>query len=62
MRTNVLFFVCALAISASLFLACGDEGASSTSIDELTFTDENGNTIEIEIQSSSFKDSRDGKK
>jgi hypothetical protein len=28
----------------------------------LTFTDENGNTIEIEIQSSSFKDSRDGKK
>ena len=62
MRTNVLFFVCALAISASLFLACGDDGASSTSIDELTFTDENGNTIEIEIQSSSFKDSRDGKK
>lgn len=62
MRTSILVSACTLAICASLFLACGDDGASSTTTDELTFTDEDGNTVEIEIKAGSFKDSRDGQK
>lgn len=63
MRTSFLVYVSAFTVCTSLFLACGDDGASSSSTTEnLTFTDENGNPIEIEVKTSSFKDSRDGEK
>ena len=54
MRTSILVSACTLAVCASLFVACGDDSASSTTTDELTFTDEDGNTVEIEIKAGSF--------
>ena len=53
------FVVCALAgVLGVAFIACGDD--SSTSPGNLSFVNEEGDVVSIEIKSGSFKDSRDG--